>query len=110
MTPHHLLHAAPAADDYVAAVPPADTRGPAEAEATHLIRRPAPPPAEGAAAGPAWPTAEGLRGLAALPEVGDDFAGFLLVGRLGRGAFGTVFLARQGELADRPVALKVCAD
>jgi serine/threonine protein kinase/Flp pilus assembly protein TadD len=57
------------------------------------------------------PAAERLqRGLGALPEVGDDFAGFRLVAQLGRGAFGTVFLARQGELADRPVALKVAAD
>ena len=30
-----------------------------------------------------------------------------LVEELGRGAFGRVFLARQGDLADRPVALKV---
>jgi serine/threonine protein kinase len=50
------------------------------------------------------------RGLAALPRVGDSFAGFRLVGQLGCGGFGVVFLARQGELADRPVALKVAAD
>ena len=42
-----------------------------------------------------------------LPEVGDAFAGFRLIGELGRGAFGRVYLARQGDLADRPVALKV---
>ncbi len=42
-----------------------------------------------------------------LPEVGDVFAGFQLIGSLGRGAFGRVYLARQGDLADRPVALKV---
>ena len=46
-------------------------------------------------------------GLTALPNVGDDFAGFRLVGELGRGAFGRVYLARQGDLADRAVALKV---
>src|SRR5262245_8726718 len=45
--------------------------------------------------------------LATLPEVGDDFLGFRIVGELGRGAFGRVFLARQGDLADRFVALKV---
>jgi serine/threonine protein kinase len=57
------------------------------------------------------PAAERLqRGLAALPQVGDAFAGFRLVAALGRGAFGAVFLARQGELADRPVALKIAAD
>jgi eukaryotic-like serine/threonine-protein kinase len=42
-----------------------------------------------------------------LPEVGQAFAGFQLIGDLGRGAFGRVYLARQGDLADRPVALKV---
>src|SRR5262249_11948521 len=45
-----------------------------------------------------------------LPEVGDEFFGFQLIGELGRGSFGRVFLARQGELADRPVALKVAAN
>ena len=46
-------------------------------------------------------------GLTALPQVGDEFAGFRLIGELGSGAFGRVYLARQGDLADRPVALKV---
>jgi serine/threonine protein kinase/predicted Zn-dependent protease len=45
-----------------------------------------------------------------LPEVGDVFAGFRLVGELGRGAFGRVFLAEQTDLAGRPVALKVTPD
>jgi serine/threonine protein kinase/tetratricopeptide (TPR) repeat protein len=45
-----------------------------------------------------------------LPEVGDVFAGFRLIGELGRGAFGRVFLARQVALADRPVALKISAE
>jgi serine/threonine protein kinase/tetratricopeptide (TPR) repeat protein len=44
-----------------------------------------------------------------LPEPGTDFAGFRLIRELGRGAFGRVYLARQGDLADRPVALKVSA-
>ena len=44
------------------------------------------------------------------PEVGSDFLGFHLDSELGRGAFGRVFLARQGELADRPVALKIAPD
>jgi eukaryotic-like serine/threonine-protein kinase len=48
--------------------------------------------------------------LAALPEVGSEFLGFRLVAELGQGAFGKVFLARQGELADRLVALKVSSD
>jgi serine/threonine protein kinase/regulator of sirC expression with transglutaminase-like and TPR domain len=42
-----------------------------------------------------------------LPEVGDDFLGFHLLAELGRGAFGRVYLAQQGDLADRFVALKV---
>jgi serine/threonine protein kinase len=41
------------------------------------------------------------------PAVGADFLGFRLVAELGRGAFGRVYLARQGDLADRLVALKV---
>ena len=47
---------------------------------------------------------------AEMPEVGDVFVGFRLIGELGRGAFGRVFLAQQGELANRPVALKVSTD
>jgi serine/threonine protein kinase/tetratricopeptide (TPR) repeat protein len=41
------------------------------------------------------------------PEVGQTIAGFHLVEELGRGAFARVFLARERQLADRPVALKV---
>ena len=44
------------------------------------------------------------------PAVGTRFAGFDLVAVLGRGTFGRVYIARQGELADRFVALKVSAD
>ena len=42
-----------------------------------------------------------------MPQVGDRFEGFDLVGELGRGAFGRVFLARQDDLARRFVALKI---
>ena len=45
-----------------------------------------------------------------LPQVGSTFLGFRLCSELGRGAFGRVFLARQGDLAGRPVVLKVSAD
>ncbi len=52
-----------------------------------------------------------LRGTpVSMPEVGTEFLGFHLIAELGRGAFGRVYLARQGELADRPVALKVARD
>jgi serine/threonine protein kinase/predicted Zn-dependent protease len=43
----------------------------------------------------------------ALPEAGQTIADFELVEELGRGAFARVFLAKERELADRPVALKV---
>jgi eukaryotic-like serine/threonine-protein kinase len=44
-----------------------------------------------------------------LPQVGTEFVGFHLAAELGRGAFGRVYLARQGDLAGRLVALKVAA-
>jgi len=44
-----------------------------------------------------------------LPNVGDRFLDFDLVGELGHGAFGRVYLARQGDLANRFVALKITA-
>jgi len=47
---------------------------------------------------------------AELPEPGGSFLGFRLVEELGRGAFGRVYLALQGDLADRPVALKISSD
>jgi serine/threonine protein kinase/Flp pilus assembly protein TadD len=50
------------------------------------------------------------QGKAAFPKVGDEFLGFKLVGELGRGAFGRVYLAQQGDLADRPVALKLSTE
>ena len=43
----------------------------------------------------------------AFPEAAQTIAGFHLVEELGRGAFARVFLARERQLADRPVALKV---
>ena len=44
---------------------------------------------------------------ARLPEAGQVIAGFTLVEELGRGTFARVFLAREQQLADRLVALKV---
>ena len=41
------------------------------------------------------------------PESQQTIAGFYLVEELGRGSFARVFLARERQLADRPVALKV---
>jgi serine/threonine protein kinase/tetratricopeptide (TPR) repeat protein len=50
------------------------------------------------------------RAVTSLPPPGGEFLGFRLVRELGRGAFGRVYLARQGDLADRPVALKVSGE
>ncbi len=44
-----------------------------------------------------------------LPDVGNEIFGFRLTRALGKGAFARVFLAHQGELAGRPVVLKVSA-
>ena len=44
------------------------------------------------------------------PQIGSTFLGFRLHAELGRGAFGRVYLAHQGDLADRPVALKITRD
>jgi serine/threonine protein kinase/tetratricopeptide (TPR) repeat protein len=41
------------------------------------------------------------------PRAGDDRGGFRYLSEIGRGTFSRVFLARQGELADRLVVLKV---
>jgi serine/threonine protein kinase len=45
-----------------------------------------------------------------LPKVGTKFLGFHLIAELGRGGSGKVYLAQQGDLAGRYVALKVSAD
>jgi serine/threonine protein kinase/Tfp pilus assembly protein PilF len=45
-----------------------------------------------------------------LPAPGTRFLDFQLIAELGRGAFGTVYLAQQGDLANRYVALKVGTD
>jgi serine/threonine protein kinase/tetratricopeptide (TPR) repeat protein len=46
-------------------------------------------------------------GFESLPREGAQYQGFQLVRELGRGAFARVFLARQNELANRLVALKL---
>ncbi len=47
---------------------------------------------------------------AVMPECGSRFLDFELIGELGRGTFGRVFLAKQTSLADRQVALKITAE
>lgn len=47
---------------------------------------------------------------APFPKVGMKFLGFHLIEELGRGAFGRVYLAEQGDLAARRVALKVARE
>lgn len=44
-----------------------------------------------------------------LPDIGDEIFGFHLLHKLGAGTFARVFLAQQGDLADREVVLKVSA-
>ena len=46
------------------------------------------------------------RAVTTMPQVGGELIGFRLLAELGRGAFGRVYLAQQGELADRLVVLK----
>jgi serine/threonine protein kinase/tetratricopeptide (TPR) repeat protein len=65
---------------------------------------------EPTADGPALAVERLAQALKALPPVGTDFLGFHLVAELGRGGSSKVYLARQGDLADRLVALKVSAD
>ena len=48
--------------------------------------------------------------MTALPEVGAAFLSFELIAELGHGSFGRVYLARQGDLANRRVALKITVD
>lgn len=45
-----------------------------------------------------------------MPKVGSKFLDFQLIAELGKGATGKVFLAQQGDLAGRYVALKVSAE
>jgi eukaryotic-like serine/threonine-protein kinase len=48
--------------------------------------------------------------MATMPLPGAECHGFRLIAELGRGTFGRVYLARQGDLAGRAVALKMSAD
>jgi serine/threonine protein kinase/tetratricopeptide (TPR) repeat protein len=48
--------------------------------------------------------------LDSLPAPGSRFLGFRLLAELGRGTFGRVYLAQQGDLANRLVALKISVD
>ncbi len=48
-----------------------------------------------------------VEAVTALPDVGTELLGFRLLSELGQGAFGRVYLARQGDLANRLVVLKV---
>lgn len=59
---------------------------------------------------PAIPDELQTTSLPFLPRVGTHFLGFHLIAELGRGSFGRVFLAYQGDLANRPVVLKVTHD
>src|SRR4051812_36559088 len=66
-------------------------------ERTRTVALPCPRPAP----------SRGLSPTGQMPKAGQRFLHFDLVRELGRGVFGRVFLARQTDLAERPVALKV---
>ncbi len=56
------------------------------------------------------PGAHGIpAGRLRLPGPGGEIFGFQLLHLLGTGSFAKVYLARQGDLADRPVVLKISA-
>src|SRR5262245_43898415 len=50
---------------------------------------------------------EHVQGAAAMPEVGTELLGFRLIALLGKGAVAQVYLAQQGDLANRHVVVKV---
>ncbi len=84
--------------------------------ATRLVRgsdhdqpRAEPEPTEGRASGPGHRRGGSTSPAWACEELrpGDELFGFRLVRPLGEGAFASVFLAEQAELADRPVVVKV---
>ncbi|AMV37196.1 serine/threonine-protein kinase [Planctomyces sp. SH-PL62] len=62
---------------------------------------------EGSTSGGAAESADEPASKPRFPEAGDAIAGFQLVEELGRGSFARVFLARETQLADRLVALKL---
>ena len=77
------------------------------------------PPAEARAAGEffqelhdfdAQATTDFAEALTQFPQVGEHVLGFELVGELGRGAFSRVYLAREPEVGNRLVALKITGD
>src|SRR5438067_1542155 len=74
----------------------------------HLLPAVTPPPVVGSLFRSSISrAADPSTGLGTMPEVGETFLGFRLVGELGRGSFARVFLAEQEVLAGRQVALKI---
>jgi len=63
--------------------------------------------ADDRSAGSAGLVGDRLDGAGDFPELGGSFLGFQLIDELGRGAFARVYLAGQGDLSNRHVALKV---
>jgi eukaryotic-like serine/threonine-protein kinase len=53
------------------------------------------------------PDLRALQGLLPWPEPGDQFLQFKLIGEIGRGTFGRVFLAIEPSLGNRPIVVKV---
>jgi serine/threonine protein kinase/tetratricopeptide (TPR) repeat protein len=59
---------------------------------------------------PSTPSRRAAEAMASMPAAGTEFLGFQLLEELGRGTFGRVYFARQRDLADRYVALKISTD
>jgi serine/threonine protein kinase/Flp pilus assembly protein TadD len=98
--PTEVMHVRPvAADDLAARLEALGAEAPAGAADLYRAARRSDPAAADRYA----------RAMAAMPKVGEAVAGFRLMGELGRGAFGRVFLARDIHL-DRAVALKISAE
>ncbi len=89
---------APFPSEYDERFPTWPTASAGSSTSTNSSATPPRPTSTPAAPDPATPT---------FPEAAQTIAGFHLVEELGRGSFARVFLARERQLADRPVALKV---
>jgi eukaryotic-like serine/threonine-protein kinase len=97
------------ADEGLAADLVADGLGPADRTRPIVVRGDVPPTGQIAAGSSLKPRAM-VVSPTAMPKAGDRYLQFDIVRELGRGVFGRVFLARQTDLADRLVVLKITSE